>query len=518
MANFSTGSNGSGVSPNPRKIWKPSLTSWIMIGLVAGVLVGWLSPFPGYKITDQTIASLNGAGLPKDAVEKLAALKEQQFPKREDFVNALKTTLGNDVAARFQDEILKQAAMFSLGDKVYFLRDIFLNLIKSIIAPLVFSTIVVGIAGGGDLKKVGRMGAKALLYFEAVTTIALFIGLGVVNLIKPGVGVALVGDTSTVSSIGQTHASSFVDTIVHIFPSSIVDSMVKGDVLQIVAFSVLFAMAVSAMGKKAQPVLTLCEGISQVMFKFTSYVMLMAPLGVGAAMAHTIAHQGLGILANLGKLIGSLYLGLAILVIFVFGAVAIIAKVPIMQFLRAVREPFTIAFVTTSSESALPKAMELMERLGVPKRIVSFVMPTGYSFNLDGTTLYLAMASIFVAQAAGVHLGFREQIVMMLTLMITSKGVAAVPRASLVILLATLNTFLPGYGLIGVAVIFGVDELMDMGRTSVNIVGNCLATVVVARWEGEFDDERARVFGTPDEIKLEAAIDEPALADAAAQG
>jgi proton glutamate symport protein len=406
------------------------------------------------------------------------------------------------------------------GNKVYFLRDIFLNMIKAIIAPLVFSTLVVGIAGGGDLKKVGRMGAKALLYFEIVTTLALFIGLGVVNLIKPGIGVSLAANASEIGALAQNHPKTFVETLVHIFPASVVDSMVKGDVLQIVAFSVLFAMAVSAIGKKGEPILRFCDSLSQVMFKFTGYVMMFAPIGVGAAMAHTIGTKGLGVLKNLALLIGSLYLALFIFVVVVLGAVAIIARVPIKQFIKAVREPFVIAFATTSSESALPKAMEVMERLGVPPRIVGFVMPTGYSFNLDGTTLYLAMASVFVAQAAeattGQHMGFGKQIIMMLTLMITSKGVAAVPRAALVILLATLHSF--GLPIEGVAVIFGIDELMDMGRTSVNVLGNCMATVVVARWEGEFDDERAKVFGTPEEAQFDIKHGEPAFAAAAAEG
>src|SRR6266481_9461817 len=295
------------------------------------------------------------------------------------------------------------------GNNVYFLRDIFLNLIKSIIAPLIFATLVVGIAGGGDLKQVGRMGVKALLYFEIVTTLALFIGLGIVNLIKPGARVILAGG-GDVSSLVKTQPQGFRDLLVHIFPSSVIDSMVRGDVLQIVAFSVLFAMAVSAMGERAGPILRGCDALSQVMFKFTNYVMMFAPIGVGAAMAHTIATNGLAVLVNLSKLIGSLYLALFLLVFFVMGAVMIIARVPIVQFLKAVREPFTIAFATTSSESALPKAMENMERLGVPRRVVGFVMPTGYSFNLDGTTLYLAMASVFVAQAAeattGQHMGF----------------------------------------------------------------------------------------------------------------
>ncbi len=407
------------------------------------------------------------------------------------------------------------------GNNVYFLRDIFLNLIKSIIAPLIFSTLVVGIAGGGDLKKVGRMGAKALLYFEIVTTIALFLGLAIVNLTKPGAGVLLAGG-GDISTLVKTQPQGFRDLIVHIFPASVIDSMVRGDVLQIVAFSVLFAMAVSALGSKAGPILRGCEALSQVMFKFTNYVMMFAPIGVGAAMAHTIATNGLTVLVNLGKLIGSLYLALFIFVFVVLGAVMMIARVPIKQFFKAVREPFTIAFATTSSESALPKAMENMERLGVPRRIVGFVMPTGYSFNLDGTTLYLAMASVFVAQAAEPTIGrmsFGRQLVMMLTLMITSKGVAGVPRAALVILLATLNSFMPGgLGPIGVAVIFGVDELMDMGRTSVNVLGNCLATVVVARWEGEFDDAKASVFSTPEEVRRDLAAGEVAFAEAAAEG
>jgi proton glutamate symport protein len=410
------------------------------------------------------------------------------------------------------------------GNAVYFLRDIFINLIKSIIAPLVFSTIVVGIAGAGALRKVGRMGIKALIYFEIVTTAALFIGLAVVNLTKPGVGVTLEAtSTSAIQSIEHTHPHSFVQTIVHAFPSSIIEAMVRGDVLQIVAFSVLFALAVSAVGEKGKPIVRAMESLSQVMFKFTNYVMMFAPIGVGAAMAHTIGTQGLGVLKNLGALVLSLYLALIIFVVVVFGLVILIARVPLRKFVRAVREPAALAFATTSSESALPKAMESMERLGVPRHIVGFVMPTGYSFNLDGSTHYLALASVFVAQAAeattGQHMGWDRQILMVLTLMITSKGVAAVPRASLVILLATVNSFLPaGLGPIGVAVIFGVDELMDMGRTCVNLIGNCLATIVVARWEGEFDDKRARVFGTPAETELDLKTGQVAFADVVAQG
>jgi len=410
------------------------------------------------------------------------------------------------------------------GNAVYFLRDIFINLIKSIIAPLIFSTIVVGIAGAGALRKIGRMGIKALIYFELVTTAALFIGLAVVNFTKPGAGVTLTaGNTDIVKAIGQGHPKTFVETLVHVFPSSVIESMVHGDVLQIVAFSVLFALAVSAVGEKGKPIVRAMESLSQIMFKFTNYVMMFAPIGVGAAMAHTVATQGLGVLANLGKLILSLYLALIIFILLVFGLVIFITRVPLRQFVRAVREPATLAFATTSSESALPKAMQAMERFGVPRHIVGFVMPTGYSFNLDGSTLYLAMASVFVAQAAettmGWHMALGQQITMMLTLMLTSKGVAAVPRASLVILLATLNTFIPaGLGPIGIAVIFGIDELMDMGRTCVNVIGNCLATVVVARWEREFDDNRAQVFGTPAEAELDLKSGDVAFADAVAQG
>lgn len=412
---------------------------------------------------------------------------------------------------------------------ISWMRDIFLNMIKSIIAPLVFSTIVVGIAGGGELKAIGRLGGKSILYFEIVTTIALFVGLLVVNITEPGAGIVLnhATDTGSIAKIGQTHPKTLIETIVHIFPSSIIKSMVEGDVLQIVAFSVLFGMGVSAIGEKGKPILKWCESLSQVMFKFTGYVMMVAPIGVGAAMAATIGHQGLDVLRNLGMLIGSLYIALILFVVFVLGAVALIARVPIRKFIHAVKEPFTIAFVTTSSESALPKAMEVMQRLGVPRHIVGFVMPTGYSFNLDGTTLYLAMASVFVMQAVestipGFHFGIGQQIGMMIALMITSKGVAAVPRASLVILLATLSSFLPpehsAFGAIGVAIIFGVDELMDMARTSVNLLGNCLACVVMARWEGVFDDERAALFGTPQEHHLENAVGEPAFSQAAEQG
>jgi proton glutamate symport protein len=392
------------------------------------------------------------------------------------------------------------------GSSLFFLRDIFLNLIKSIIAPLVFSTIVVGIAGSGSARNVGRMGLRSLLYFEIVTTLALVIGLVVVNITQPGVGIQLNGTSDAVQTIAQTQPKTLIQTLVHVFPSSIVDALLRGDVLQIVAFSILFGFGISAVGEAAAPLVRVCESLAQVMFRFTEIVMMFAPIGIGAAMAHTIGHQGLGILVNLGVLIGSLYAALVIFVVLVLGSVAWIVKLPVKPFLRAVREPFMLAFVTTSSESALPKAMENMERFGVPKRIVGFVMPTGYSFNLDGTTLYLAMASVFLMQAISTtsggafSFGIAEQITMMLALMVTSKGVAAVPRASLVILMATAVSFVPAQFQalvgIGVAVIFGVDEFMDMARTSVNLLGNCLATVVIARWEGVFDDTKAHAYGS----------------------
>lgn len=410
------------------------------------------------------------------------------------------------------------------GNAIYFLRDIFLNLIKSIIGPLVFSTLVVGIAGGGELRKVGRMGVKALIYFEVITTAALFLGLAVVNVIKPGVGVPLVGAaTDAVQKVGEAHPRTLVETLVHVFPASVIDSLARGDILQIVAFAVLFAIAVATLGERARPVLVAMESLSQVMFKLTNYVMLFAPFGVAGAMAHTIAAQGPGVLISLGQLIAAYYFALALFILIVFGAVSAIARVPVRQFVRAIREPATIAFATTSSESAMPKAMQALERLGVPKRIVGFVMPTGYSFNLDGSMIFLGLSSVFIAQAAepvrGEHFGFAQQLFMMLTFMVTSKGIAGVPRSSILVLLATLSGILPPQiAATGVAIVLGVDAIMDMGRSSMNLIGNCLATVVVARWEGEFDDERARIFGTEREAELDMQRGDIAAAEAVRQG
>lgn len=428
----------------PRKWYEFSLTQQIMIGLVAGVLLGWWM-----------------STLPAEA-------------------------RGN-------------------WDKwVGLFRDIFLHLIKAMIAPLVFASIVQGIAGTGDLRRVGRMGAKSLLYFEIVTTFALAIGLLMVNVFKPGAGVHLItGTAGTLGAAATTKPLTLIETILHTFPVSVIDAMARGDVLQIVCFAVLFAMAVIAAGEAGKPVLQWCDSLTQVMFKFAGIIMKLAPIGVGAAMAVTVGHQGLDVLLSLGKLVLTLYGALVMFAVLVLGTVVWIAKVPLKPFVRAVREPFTLAFATANSEAALPKAFENMERVGVPRGIVGFVLPAGYTFNLDGSTLHLAVASVFVAQAAettsGIHFGLGQQLMMMITLMITSKGVAAVPRASLVILIAALQSF--GLPLEGAAMILGVDALMDMARTSVNVLGNCLASVVVARWEGEFDEKKAHAFGTPDEVR-----------------
>ena len=410
------------VYQNLRRI---SLTKWILISMVIGVLVGWLFPDIGVQLKP--------------------------------------------------------------------LSTIFLRMIKSIIVPIIFGTLVVGIAGhGDDMKRVGRLALKSIIYFEVVTTLALFIGLAAVNITRPGDGVNLQASAEEGQQLaGNTQSgAAFLEQVV---PQSFFEAASRNAVLQIVFFSILFAVALSQVrGRPKEIVLLGCEGLAEVMFKFTGIVMKYAPIGIGAAMAVTVGHSGLGVLINLGKLILTLYAALVVLILFVFVPLAVMFKVPIRRFLSVVKEPALIAFSTTSSEAALPRAMQAMESIGVPRRIVAFVMPTGYSFNLDGSTLYLAVASIFVAQAAGIDLSWGQQLLMMLTLMVTSKGVAAVPRASLVILAGTLASF--GLPLEGVAIILGVDELMDMARTTVNLVGNCLATVVMAKWEGEFGEPQPAVL------------------------
>ena len=368
------------------------------------------------------------------------------------------------------------------------LSTVFLRMIKSIIVPIIFGTLVIGIAGhGDDMKRVGRLALKSIIYFEIVTTLALVIGLVAVNITRPGEGVILSGSADQGKSLAanQPTTSGFLE---HIVPQSFFEAASRNEVLQIVFFSILFAVALSQVrGRPKEAMLNFAEGLAEVMFKFTGIVMKFAPIGIGAAIAVTVGHSGLSVLINLAKLILTLYGALIVFALLVLLPIALMARVPLGRFLRAVKEPALIAFSTTSSEAALPKAMQAMESIGVPRRIIAFVMPTGYSFNLDGTTLYLAVASVFAAQAAGVDMTWQQQALMMVTLMITSKGVAAVPRASLVILSGTLATF--GLPLEAVAVILGVNELMDMARTTVNLVGNCLATVVMGRWEGEYNPD-----------------------------
>jgi proton glutamate symport protein len=373
------------------------------------------------------------------------------------------------------------------------LADAFLRMIKMIIAPLLFSTLVVGIAGTGDLKAMGRIGLKAIIYFEVATTVALFWGLLLVNWFQPGAGLAVpIGaDTGELAALAKNQQHAW-DIFLHLFPTSVVDAAAKGDILQLVVFSIFFGVGLAAVGEKGKPVLEVLDSTAQVMFKFTGYVMKFAPIGVMAAISATVGKMGLGILITLGKLVLLMYGGLIVFALIVIGGVSLIIRVPFFTFLRAVKEPFLIAFTTASSEAALPKALEVMEKFGCPKNIVGLVLPTGYSFNLDGTTLYLSLASVFVAQLFGVPMTMGQQLIMMLTLMLTSKGVAGVPRAALVVLTATLAQFqLP---LEGAAILLAIDQIMDMGRTAVNVMGNCIATAVVARWEGVFDDEQMRAF------------------------
>jgi proton glutamate symport protein len=355
-------------------------------------------------------------------------------------------------------------------------------LIKTIVAPLIFATLVSGIAGHSSLKKVGRLGIKAILYFEFVTTLGLIIGLAAINLSKAGVG-------ANVSAPGagslQVQKLSATETILHVFPENLAKSVSEGQILQVVVFSILFGIALAMVREdRRRAMLNFTESLAETMFKFTNLVMYFAPIGVGAAVAYTVGSTGLTVLLNLARLLVTLYVALLVFVLGVLLPIALVARIPLRRFVAAVAEPFTIAFGTANSEAALPRAMEAMEEIGVPREIVAFVMPTGYSFNLDGSTLYLSLASVFIAQAAGIHMSVGQQVVMLLTLMLTSKGVAGVSRASIVILLGTVGSF--GLPVEPVFVLLGIDQLMDMARTSVNVLGNCLATVVVARWEGQY--------------------------------
>lgn len=418
------------------------------------------------------------------------------------------------------------------SQNLQFLSKIFLRLVKTIVAPLLFSTLVVGIASHSNLKQVGRIGWKSLLYFEVVTTLALVIGLVFINLTQAGKGIAVpehlelpkssekifqqkvinILDSAgadvpegLLAKLPDAPGKNWQDHIIDIFPENIIKSIYEGNVLPIVVFSVVFGIALALLNeKKKKPMLDFTESLAETMFKFTNIIMYFAPFGVGAAIAVTVGHLGIDILTNLFLLLATLYLALIAFILLVLLPIALwIAKVPVKKFIQAVREPVSIAFATTSSDSALPKALENMEKFGVPRKIVSFVIPTGYTFNLDGTTLYLSLASIFVAQAAGIELSIGAQLMIGLSLMLTSKGVAAVPRASLVILIATADSF--NFPIWPIMAIYGIDELMDMARTSVNVIGNTLASCVIARWEGEFDDEKAKNFS---ETAADAVVEE----------
>lgn len=379
-------------------------------------------------------------------------------------------------------------AAFKVGSSV------FLRLIKTLIVPLLFSTLVVGIAGhGDDMKKVGRLAFRSIVYFEIVTTLALAVGLIAVNLVRPGDGITLTGATAQTGSEYAATKVTFASVMEHMVPQSFFEAATKNEVLQIVVFTILFAVGLSRVeGKPKQVMLEWCDALAQVMFKFTGLVMAFAPIGIGCAIAVTVGSSGISVLKSLAILVLTLYGALIAFAILVLLPTAMIARVPIKRFWSYVKEPWLIAFSTASSEAALPKAMENLEKFGIPRRIIAFVLPTGYSFNLDGSTLYLAVAAVFAAQAGGIELSIGKQLLIMLTLMLTSKGVAGVPRASLVILSGALAMFdLP---LEAIALILGVDAIMDMARTSINLLGNCLATAVMARWEGEFPDDQTAML------------------------
>ena len=374
----------------------------------------------------------------------------------------------------------------------------FLNMVKMIIAPLLFATLVIGIAGHGDIKSLGKIGFKTLIYFELVTIAALLIGLGIGHFTQPGAGLSQVGEVSstymdavTAMSHGAHHAS-LRDLVINIFPSSIIKSMADGNLLQIVVFCLFFALAICAVGQKAKPILDVLNSLSEIMFKFTEYVMYFAPVGVFAAIASTIGSSGIGILKNYVKIVFSLYFALFVFIVFILILVCKIVKIPMSGLIRTLKDPALLAFSTASSEAALPKAMEQMEKFGVPKNIVGFVMPTGYTFNLDGSTLYLSMAVLFATQLVGIDLSFQQQLIIMFALMFTSKGVAGVPRGGLVVLSGTLSSL--NYPLFGVGILLGIDQILDMGSTSVNLIGHCIATIFIARWENEFDYEKMNAY------------------------
>lgn len=380
--------------------------------------------------------------------------------------------------------------------KTHVLAEIFLRMVKMIIAPLLFATLVVGIAGHGDAKSLGRLGVKTLIYFEIITTFALIIGLAFANIFKPGVGMmsleSQIGLTEVNNMTASIHQDTFGEMFLNLFPTSIVQAMADGNLLQIVVFSLFFAVSICAIGQKARPVIDLLNSVTKIMFKFTEYVMLFAPLGIFGAIAYTVGTNGTDILLNYGKVILTLYGALITFIVVVLFIVCKIIRIPFYGLIKAIQEPALLTFTTASSEAALPKAMSIMEKFGVPKRIVGFVMPTGYTFNLDGSTLYLAMAVLFSTQLVGIHLTLEQQLVIMFALMLTSKGVAGVPRASLIVLAGTLTSF--NIPVLGVAILLGIDQILDMGRTTVNLIGNCVATVVISRWEKVFDYNQMNNF------------------------
>lgn len=384
-------------------------------------------------------------------------------------------------------------------DTFRFLSKAFISLIKGLIVPLLVSTIIVGIAQTGDIRAVGRMGAKALIYFEVITTLALFIGLFVANWLKPGAHLPM--DMGAHAGVAAAKAKTGWEIALHMFPSNLIQHAADGDILPVVIFATIFGIALTKIGERGQPVLAFFDGVAQTMFKYTDFVMTLTPLGVFGAMAYNVSHMAAGhtvngillkgwpavfhLLKQYSLLVGSLYLALTLLFILVFAPVAWLAGVRILGFVKAIKDPALTAFSTASSEAALPKLLEEVVRFGVPRQVASFVIPTGYSFNLDGSTLYLVLASLTIAQAAGIHMSLGQQLLMVFTFMLTSKGVAGVPRATLVIIAGTCGSFgLPGEA--GIAMLLAVDEIMDMARTTVNVIGNGLASVVVARWEGVF--------------------------------
>jgi len=366
--------------------------------------------------------------------------------------------------------------------------DGFIRMIKMIVVPLIFSSLIMGIAGTGDFKKLGRLGAKAIIWFECATTLALAVGLIIANVFKPGEGVAIAAgaDTSAIAAAGKT-TIDMTQMLVNIIPTNIVDAMSRGDMLQIILFATFFGIAAAHMGAKGKPVVTLATSVAEIMFQFTNYVMRLAPIGVFALISFTVGKFGLGMLIPLAKLIGSLYFALVVFVLLLMALASLIIRMNFFHLLRAIKEPLLIAFSTASSEAALPIAMEKLELFGVPKHIVTFVLPTGYTFNLDGSTLYSALAVVFIAQVYKIDFPIATQLLMLVTLMMSTKGIAAVPGASLIVIAGTAAAF--GLPVEGIGIILGVDRILDMARTACNLTGNCVAAVVVARWENELPDD-----------------------------